>query len=200
MKKIALIIAAVVAVLSVTSCKCCSDKCKKAEPAEAEAAEAEAADVVTPIDVVEQYLVDEIAPNYAPGQFSIPVTIYSTVDESNPEEPVVLGDFWILNYNQAGDTLKCVSGGNHAGKLVLKKAEDGSLAVAEFEQVADGSDNLPSAKRIFGELFDAFAAANSNQEVRDSLIKCAITDFVKKDDLPINYFQDYGWPAIKIER
>ena len=197
MKKFFLILMAIATTMTVTSCKCCSSRCKNAEPADTECCTAE---TVTPADVIEKYLVDVIAPGYAPGEFSIPVTVYSSIDESNPEEPVVLGNFWILNYNQAGDTLKCVSGGNHAGKIQLKKAEDGSLSVAGFEQVEDGSGFTSSAKSIFGDLYDAFAAAYSNQDLRDKLIKEAITSFVKKNDLPVNYYQDYGWPAVKINR
>ena len=197
MKKFFLILMAIATTLTVTSCKCCSSRCKNAKPADTECCTAE---TVTPVDVIEKYLVDVIAPGYAPGEFSIPVTVYSSIDESNPEEPVVLGNFWILNYNQAGDTLKCVSGGNHAGKIQLKKAEDGSLSVAGFEQVEDGSGFTSSAKSIFGDLYDAFAAAYSNQDLRDKLIKEAITSFVKKNDLPVNYYQDYGWPAVKINR
>ena len=67
-------------------------------------------------------------------------------------------------------------------------------------QVEDGSGFTASAKSIFGDLYDAFAAAYSNQDLRDELIKEAITSFVKKNDLPVNYYQDYGWPAVKIDR
>ena len=196
MKRFFLILMAMATTLTVTSCKCCSS-CKNAEPADKECCTAETA---TEVDVIEKYLVDVIAPGYTPGEFSIPVTVYSNIDDSNPEEPVVLGNFWILNYNQAGDTLKCVSGGNHAGKIHLKKAEDGSLSVTGFEQVEDGSGFTSSAKSIFGELYDAFAAAYSDQDLREGLIKEAITSFVKKNDLPVNYYQDYGWPAVKINR
>lgn len=192
MKKIALLILAVMASMTVTSCKCCSDKSKN--DGDAECCEAAA------VSAVERYLVDEIAPCYAPGEVNIPVTIYSKVNESDPEDVTVLGDFWILNYNQAGDTLKCVSGGNHSGLLHLKKGEDGGYIVTDFEQVADGSDNLPSAQRIFGDLFDEYTAIHSNQELRDSIINCAITDFTIKNALDVNYYQDYGWPAIKIDR
>lgn len=193
MKKIALLILAAMASMTVTSCKCCSDKCKKEGTAEC----CTGADAVS---AVEKYLVDEIAPCYTPGEVNIPVTIYSKVDESDTEDVTVLGDFWILNYYQAGDTLKCVSGGNHSGLLHLKKGEDGGYIVTDFEQVADGSDNLPSARRIFGDLFDEYASIHSNQDFRDSIINCAVTDFAIKNALDVNYYQDYGWPAIKINR
>lgn len=193
MKKISLIILAALAVTTTTSCKCCSDKFRKD-------GNAECCGTVTAVGAVEKYLVDEIAPCYSPGEVSIPITIYSKVDESNPEDVTVLGDFWILNYNQAGDTLKCISGGNHSGLLHLKKAGDGSYIVTDFDQVADGSDNLPSAQRIFGDLFGEYASIHSNQDLRDSIINCAITDFAIKNGLDVNYYQDYGWPAVKIER
>ena len=67
MKKFFLILMAIAATMTVTSCKCCSSRCKNAEPADTECCTAE---TVTPVDVIEKYLVDVIAPGYTPGEFS----------------------------------------------------------------------------------------------------------------------------------
>lgn len=205
MQRLALLTLAVAVTLSLGACRQGGKNGKAgnaAQTEQAEQAEQTTQTAQTPIAIaaVEKYFADEIAPQYAPGKFSIPVTVYAKTDESKPEDITVLGDFWILNYDQAGDTLKCVSGGNHAGKLHLKKLDDGSYAVTGYDRVEDGSNFAPSAKSIFGGLYEEFAAANANHQRRDSLIKCAVTDFVVRNGLDVNYFQDYGWPAVKIER
>ena len=93
--------------------------CKENKPAEQAAVESEAAqsEPETSITVIEQFLIDSIAPGYAKAQYSIPCVIASDTDESNPDETLVWGDFWVFNYDIAGDTLKTVSGGSHPGLM-----------------------------------------------------------------------------------
>ena len=121
-----------------------------------------------------------------------------SADTSNPDSVAVLGDFWVLNYVQEGDTLKTLSGGNHSGRMLVCKDSEGRYAVTEFEQTADGSDNLPSAQRIFGDKFDEFAAANSNHIEREKRREKALAEFVKRTGLSAKFYQDYGWPALEI--
>ena len=108
------------------------------------------------------------------------------------------GDFWVFNYKQDGDTLKTVSGGDHPGMMIVKKNENGEFVVASFEQVEDGAGNLESAKRIFGEMYDAFHSLNSNEEAREKVRAKSIANYVKANNLPVKYYQDFGWPAKEI--
>jgi hypothetical protein len=97
-----------------------------------------------------------------------------------------------------GDTLKTVSGGDHPGKMCLKKNEKGEFEVISFEQVEDGSNNLQSAKRIFGEMYEAFHSINSDQETREQVRAIFIAKYVKDNKLPVKFYQDFGWPAREI--
>ena len=118
-------------------------------------------------------------------------------DESNMDDILVWGDFWVFNFDIAGDTLKCVSGGDHPGLMHVKKTENG-FEVTSFDAVADGADNMPSAKRIFGDKYDAFWEFNSNQEKREEGRLRTIAEYVKKHKLPVKLLQDYGWPAVEL--
>ena len=138
------------------------------------------------------YLVDSIGSQYAPGELCI---AYPTVIASTNLR--VLGDFWVFNYNVVGDTLKTVSGGSHPGAMNLKKTDTGYV-VTSFEQVEDGSNFLPSAKRIFGTMYEAFHSINSDDETREQVRALFIAKYVKDNKLPVKYYQDYGWPARKI--
>ena len=156
---------------------------------------------------IENYLVNEFGKNYASGEVCIPN--YSVINIEEPGEPSdstevitatdikVWGDWWVFNYNIVGDTLKCVSGGSHPGMFLLEKDGD-AYKIAAFDQVEDGARNLPSAKRIFGDLYEDFHAINSNQEVRDSVRLAMVAQYVQEHDLSVTMPQDYGWPAVPL--
>ena len=162
---------------------------------------AEIADETRPGDceyVIGMYMTDSIGSQYAPGEVCIPCIQVVKLDDSNPDSVLVWGDFWVFNYNVAGDTLKMVSGGSHPGMMTLHPADEGGYVVTGFDQVSDGSENIPSAKRIFGDKYEAFHAINSNEEKREEVRATQIADYAKAHDLPVKYYQDYGWPAKEI--
>lgn len=156
---------------------------------------------------IENYLVNEIGNNYAQGELCIPA--YCVINIEEPGEPSdstevitatdikVWGDWWVFNYNIVDDTLKCVSGGSHPGMFQLEKEGDAYKVVA-FDQVEDGSRNLPSAMRIFGNLYDDFHAINSNCDARDSVRLAMTAQYVQQHNLPVTMLQDHGWPAVKL--
>ena len=148
---------------------------------------------------VADYLVNVIGKNYAEGELCIPSPFVISSDFGNPEDVKVWGDFWVFNYNQSGDTLKTVAGGNHPGLMHLKKTDKG-IEVVSFEVVEDGAGNLESAKKIFGDQFESFQEINSNQEKREDIRLHFIADYVKEHNLPVKMVQDYGWPAVELPK
>ena len=156
---------------------------------------------------IENYLVDSLGKNYTQGEVCIPV--YSVInfeepgEPSNPDEVItatdikVWGDWWVFNYNIVGDTLKCISGGSHPGMFLLQKDGEAYKVIA-FDQVEDGSRNLPSAKRIFGDLYEDFHAINSNQDYRDSVRLAMVAQYVQEHNLSVTMLQDFGWPAVAL--
>lgn len=151
----------------------------------------------TYLSAIDCYLADSIGSIYAGGEYSVPIHSIVSVDESDAEDIKVWGDFWVFNYNQVGDTLKCVSGGSHPGLMHLRQTEKG-FEVTAFDQVEDGSNNIPSAKRIFGDKFDAFQAVNSDEQKREELRADLLAAYVKKHGLTATLYQDNGWPAKKL--
>lgn len=143
------------------------------------------------------YLADSIGSHYAPGELCIPCPTVVASTKQDDGSHRVLGDFWVFNYNVVGDTLKTVSGGSHPGAMILKKTDTGYV-VTSFEQVEDGSNFLPSAKRIFGDMYMAFHGINSDEETREQARALFIAKYVKDNKLPVKYYQDYGWPAKRI--
>ncbi len=138
---------------------------------------------------ISDYLVGEIGEQYQKGEVCIPVLMMV-----HEEDELFMGDFWVLWYNLSGDTLKCVSGGNHAGCMAISKA-DGKYTVTSFEQTVDGAGNVASAKRIFGSYYDIYKNMHSNENVRNAVRKMQLQEYVRRHQMDVHYYQDYGWPA-----
>lgn len=177
---------------------CLAAGCRNGKPAPAAAPEEEPAPVENFFTTIEKYLTTDIGANYTPGEFTIPCYSYTVIDDSDPEDIRVMGDFWVYNYKLSGDTLETVSGGNHPGKFHLKKDADGHYTVTGFDAVEDGSQYLPTARKIFGDYFEELIEAQSNDEVRDHARARAIADYVRDHEIPAKYYKDFGWPAVAI--
>ena len=141
---------------------------------------------------ITDYLLRKVAPSYLQGDICIPtlMMVYET-------DSCVWGDFWVFWYNLSGDTLKTVSGGNHSGLMTLLWQNNQPL-VTSFEQVEDGARFTPSAKRIFAEHFDVYQNMHANENVREAVRQEQLSDFIRQNNLSVRYYQDYGFPAIKI--
>ena len=147
---------------------------------------------------IDRYLTDSIGSKYAKGEHCVPIHSIVRVDERNSEDILVWGDFWVFNYNQSGDTLKCVSGGSHPGLMHIRQTAKG-FEVTAFDQVEDGSSYLPTAKKIFGDKFNAFKTINSDEKARERLRAEGLATYAKKNGLAVTLYQDYGWPVKKLE-
>ena len=179
----------------------CGNKKAKEQPKDTQEEVVQVEKVVSDAELcniaVEDYLVNVIGKNYAEAEYCIPCPIIVSTDGGNKDDVLVWGDFWIFNYDVAGDTLKTVSGGSHPGLMHVKKTDNG-FEVASFDVVEDGAGNMESAKRIFGEHFDSFWEINSNAEKREDIRLHFVADYVKEHNLPVKLLQDYGWPAVAL--
>ena len=195
MKKVSFAFAVLIALAA------CTNKQGTAPASEGNVENIEVADEVetTYFSAIDRYLADSIGSNYAQGEYCIPIHTIVGVDERNAEDILVWGSFWVFNYNQVGDTLKCVSGGSHPGLMHIRQTEKG-FEVTAFDRVEDGSNYLPTAKKIFGDKFDAFQAINSDEQKREKQRAEVLADYVKKHGLTATLYQDYGWPAKKLEK
>lgn len=178
----------------------CNNKSAKQAENEAQTettTETEAVPTNTFDAVIDDYLVNEFGKQYAQGDVCIPYAFLVCSDDGNPDDVMVWGDFWVFNYDMAGDTLKTVSGGNHPGLMHMKKTTNGYVVTA-FDAVEDGTGNLESAKRIFGDKFDSYQEISSLQEKREDMRLKFTADYVKEHGLSATKLQDYGWPAVAL--
>ena len=143
---------------------------------------------------VDRYLAEQIAGHYAKGEYSVPVYQEVAVNADDSTDIRIWGDFWVYNYKQEGDTLKCVSGGSHPGLMHICQIGE-NFYVSDFEQVEDGSHFQPTAKRIFGEYLETFQIHHSDGDKHESLRHDVLRVFVRDHGLSATKYQDYGEPA-----
>ena len=124
-------------------------------------------------EAIRTYLLREIAPQYRQAEFCVPTLMM--VRETDTE---VWGDFWVFWYEQSGDTLRIVSGGNHSGRMTIEE-QDGKPVVTAFEQTVDGAGNDASARRIFGSYYDIYMNMHSNESVREAVRAEQLDEYVR---------------------
>ena len=143
---------------------------------------------------VDRYLAEQIAGHYAKGEYSVPVYQEVAVNADDSTDIRIWGDFWVYNYKQEGDTLKCVSGGSHPGLMHICQIGE-NFYVSDFEQVEDGSHFQPTATRILGEYLETFQIHHSDGDKHESLRHDVLRVFVRDHGLSATKYQDYGEPA-----
>lgn len=145
-----------------------------------------------------KYMVDVIAGNYEPADVSIPAVQIIYKDLSSEDEAVVYGDFWIFNYNIEGDTLMCVSGGNHPGVMHMIREGD-EYKVTQFDAVEDGGAFDSSARDLYGDHYDDFMEVYYDSDAKEELRKQTISDYVYLNGLEVTKYQDEGWDPVELD-
>lgn len=142
-----------------------------------------------------EYMAETVGKSYGSGEISIPTVSIFHEDLTPEDEVLVYGDFWVENYDVNGDTLECVSGGNHPGVMHVSKAD---YTVTAFDEVADGGDFESSAKELFGDHYDDFMKVYGDSDARNELRKITVSDYVNLNSLDINYYHDEGWDPVEL--
>lgn len=151
----------------------------------------------TPTAAIERFVAETIGSMYSQGAYCIPYSIVLAEDDTNPDDILVWGGFWVENYNLEGETLMTVSGGSHPGLMHVALSADG-YEVKSFDAVEDGSSFDPTAKAIFGDKYDAFIALLGDDKAREATRAEAIAAYVTSHEVPAKFYQDFGWDAKEI--
>ena len=147
--------------------------------------------------VLYKYMTDELSEGYSDFQVTIPCPMIIAMDESNNEDIRVWGNFWVFNYNKTDDILECVSGGSYPGCIHLKAVDTPEgYEVTQMEQVGDGSDYDPTAKKIFGKYYEDLIRSDADTEAFEATRAQIIANYVAANDLDITAYKDYGWDKV----
>ena len=151
------------------------------------------------IDVaVADYVVTELGKYYDRSDVDIPYINVIDIDDSNPDDVKVYGDFWFFTYKISKDTLETQAGGSYPGCIHLKKLTSG-YSVTSMDVTEDGSGFDKSAREIFGDRYQAFMRMHSDGETREAKRAEQIASYVKSKGLMVTKYQDYGWDPVVLQ-
>lgn len=148
-------------------------------------------------NAISEYLINKIGADYRKGEVCIPTIMIVAEEPQSPTITHIYGDFWIFWYNLSDDTLKTISGGNHSGCMTLTST-NGQMTVTDFEQTADGSLFMPSAKRIFGNYYEIYQNMQSSPHIREAIRREQLRQYIHHHNLNAHFYQDYEQVAVKI--
>lgn len=185
----------------------------KEEPAQEEQAEEPAEDQTDPVDgaiygydgddpvtaAVYQYLVEHAADNFdiPANAVTIPIVQIIATEEGDNGDALVYGNFYMMNYELDGDTLKCISGGAFPGMMTCIQVGSGYSA-QKLDVCEDGGNFDESAKKIFGKHYETFTQVQSDDETRELARAEIIASYVKANKLDVTKYQDEGQDPVDI--
>ena len=140
---------------------------------------------------------EKMASQYGAADVMIPNIQVAGVDDSNPNDIKVYGDFWVMNYNLTGKTLENTAGGSYPGLMHLAQTAAGYV-VTRFESADDGANFQESLERICAD-HPEMANVLLNSELNDDLRVDTIKNYVKSNGLDIDFFKDYGWDPVAVD-
>ncbi|MCR5403663.1 MAG: hypothetical protein K6E91_07585 [Butyrivibrio sp.] len=147
--------------------------------------------------VLYKYMIDELGKDYPKAQVCIPCPVIVKEDDSDKSDIRVYGNFWIFNYDLKDTVLENTSGGSYPGCIHLKTTDAG-YEVTSMDVVMDGTDFDESAKKIFGDNYDAFTKDGSDEKLREKTRAQIIANYVAANNLNITAYQDYGWDPVTL--
>ena len=130
----------------------------------------------------------------------IPCPLIVDIDESNPEDIRVSGEFWCHKYTMEGDILQTVSSENVPGMLHLRKmaadeeAENGiEYEVTDMDVAADDT-----AEGIFGENYQAYISLNSFISIREIFRTQMLEDYLLLNHIAAEKYQDSTYKSVDL--
>ncbi|ETP73718.1 hypothetical protein UYO_0355 [Lachnospiraceae bacterium JC7] len=118
------------------------------------------------------------------------------VDDSDPKDVKLWGDYVIHRYLLANTSLIDGSGSSFGGIAHIDASEGGPM-VTDFEFLEDGSGFDASLDKLFGSvgLKAAYLDACIN---RDKYLSETLANYINNNGLYITQYQEYGWAPVPV--
>lgn len=142
------------------------------------------------------WLLAEEAGLYVEGDVAIPSPVILEVDDSDPQDIRVWGDFSLYWYELRSTTLFAVSGGALPGCFHLRR-EGNSFEIVSLDRAEDGDGYEESLERIFGAREGLLEKLRDEAAREDAALRFA-ADYVRWNGLHITQRQDFGWAPVAL--
>ena len=132
---------------------------------------------------------------YLTGDVWLPAPVILLVDDANPEDIRVFGNFWCHWYSLYGTCLVTESGGETPAVFHFAE-KDGKITLKNVETAGDGTDYSRDIKHFctgYEGLADRFFKAT--EEEREACIASVIREYRDQNALAIDAYGDLFWPV-----
>ncbi len=119
----------------------------------------------------------------------IPYVKIVDVDETDAEDVLLYGDYYLWEFKKEGDTLTAVSGGHCPGIIHLERFGEGDAATYSPKGSMDEAFTEWDARNIFGKYYDDYLKISSDEELFNSEYPQIIADYVNAFELDITRYQ-----------
>ena len=128
----------------------------------------------------------------------IPYAKIVDIDEDNPEDILLYGDYYLWEFEKQDDTLVAVSGGHCPGIIHLERFGEGEAASYSPVGTMDEAFTDDDAKDLFGEYYDKYVETASDDVTREEEYALVIANYVKVNNLKVTKYQFGGEDAVKL--
>ena len=128
--------------------------------------------------------------DYDASNVLIPYVQIVDIDETDGDDVLLYGDYYVWEFAREEDTLVAVSGGHCPGVIHLERFGDaGEGAAYSPKDVMDEAFTDDDAKTIFGEYYEQYLTLASDDRQVDSGLSQVIADYVAANNLDITKYQ-----------
>jgi len=137
------------------------------------------------------YLAFDAESDYDPSNVMIPYVSIVDIDESDAEDVLIYGDFWLWEFEKDDDILVAVSGGHRPGIIHAERFGEDETAIYSALSM-DEAYTDDEEEGLFGEYYDDYVSISSNQDARDEKTAKIIADYVNANDIEVTKYQLSG--------
>lgn len=146
-------------------------------------------------DVVCRYLMED-PDRLSESDLRMCTPVVLKVDDSNPKDVKVWGEFWLDGFYLINTSLISNCGGSYPGVAHIDTT-GANPTVTKMDFVEDGSDFQPSFDRLFTKAGLKDAYQNIHDDM-DDYRTMALSYYINHNGLYITQYQEYGWAPVPI--
>ena len=125
-----------------------------------------------------------------PEHVLIPYANIVDVDDNDPENVLVYGDYYLWEFEKDDDTFVAVSASHIPGVIHMRQIGDKDDAIYDGLSM-DQCLTDDEVEELFGQYYEHYLTLSSDEEMRDAGIAGNIADYIKANDLSVTKYQLY---------
>ncbi|WP_026508363.1 hypothetical protein [Butyrivibrio sp. MC2013] len=133
------------------------------------------------------YLAFEAEQDYDPNNAMIPLVTVVGIDDTDADDVLIYGDYWLWEFTKEDDKLIAISGGHRPGIIHAQRFGEDETAIYSGLSLDEALTD-DDAKGLFGDYYDAYIAVSSDDRARKEKMDQVLSDYVESNGLEVS-----GW-------